>query len=169
MSAWIWALPAPSTHIKLTIRYNIGMNIKIKRLRPDAIVPQYQTAHSAGMDVCAAIDSAITLAPMQRQIVPCGFSMAIPEGYEVQVRARSGLAAKNGIGLVNGVGTIDADYRGELGVILINYSDTAFVINPGDRVAQIVVAKYEQATWQEVDELSDTNRGTGGFGSTGVI
>lgn len=144
------------------------MNIQIKKLRADAVVPQYQTEHSAGMDVCAAIDSPITLAPMQRQIVPCGFSMAIPEGYEVQVRARSGLAAKNGIGLVNGVGTVDADYRGELGIILINYGDTDFVINPGDRIAQIVVAKYERAEWQVVEALSETERGTGGFGSTGT-
>ena len=144
------------------------MQIQIKKLRADAVVPQYQTEHSAGMDVCAALDVPITLAPMQRQIVPCGFSMAIPEGYEVQVRARSGLAAKNGIGLVNGVGTIDADYRGELGVIVINYSDTDFVINPGDRIAQIVVAKYERTTWQEVEELGETARGSGGFGSTGT-
>lgn len=144
------------------------MQIQFKKLRSDAVVPQYQTEHSAGMDVCAALDAPITLAPMQRQIVPCGFSMAIPEGYEVQVRARSGLAAKNGIGLVNGVGTIDADYRGELGVIVINYSDTDFVINPGDRIAQIVVAKYERITWQEVEELGETARGSGGFGSTGT-
>lgn len=144
------------------------MQIQIKKLRDDAVVPQYQTEHSAGMDICAAIDASITLAPMQRQIVPCGFSMAIPEGYEVQVRARSGLAAKNGIGLVNGVGTIDADYRGELGVILINYSDTDFIINNGDRIAQIIIAKYERVGWQEVSELTNTVRGTGGFGSTGT-
>jgi dUTP pyrophosphatase len=143
------------------------MNIQIKKLRDDAIVPQYQTEHSAGMDVCAAIDTPITLKHLERAIVPCGFAMAIPEGYEVQVRARSGLAAKQGIGLVNGIGTIDADYRGELGVIVINYSKEDFIINNGDRIAQIVLAKYERARWQEVDELDETGRGTGGFGSTG--
>lgn len=143
------------------------MNIRIKKLRDDAVVPAYQTEHSAGMDVCAAIDTPIILKPLERAIVPCGFSMAIPEGYEVQVRARSGLAAKSGIGLVNGVGTIDADYRGEIGVILINYGDTDFTIQPKDRIAQIVVAKYERAEWQLVDELDETARGAGGFGSTG--
>lgn len=144
------------------------MQVQIKKLRPDAVIPQYQTEHSAGMDICAAIDEPITLAPMQRHIVPCGFSMAIPEGYEVQVRARSGLAAKNGIGLVNGVGTIDADYRGEIGVILINYSDIDFIIHSGDRIAQIVIAEYKRALWQEVTELDETTRGMGGFGSTGT-
>jgi len=143
------------------------MNIRIKKLRADAVVPAYQTEHSAGMDVCAAIDAPIILKPLERTIVPCGFSMAIPEGYEVQVRARSGLAAKSGVGLVNGVGTIDADYRGELGVILINYGDTDFTIQPNDRIAQIVVAQYERAEWQLVDELDETARGAGGFGSTG--
>lgn len=144
------------------------MNIQIKKLRKDAVVPVYQTEQSAGMDICAAIGQPITLKPMERAIVPCGFSMAIPEGYEVQVRARSGLAAKHGIGLVNGIGTIDADYRGELGVILINFGDKDFVINAGDRIAQIVVAKYERTSWQIVDQLSETSRGTGGFGSTGT-
>ena len=143
------------------------MKISIQKLRDDAVIPQYQTAHSAGMDVCAAIDKPITLKHLGRAIVPCGFAMAIPAGYEVQVRARSGLAAKQGIGLVNGVGTIDADYRGELGIILINYGTEDFVINNGDRIAQIVVAKYEHALWEEVDELDETARGTGGFGSTG--
>lgn len=144
------------------------MNIQIKRLRPDAIIPAYQTEHSAGMDICAAIDTPIILSPTQRQIVPCGFSMAVPEGYEAQVRARSGLAAKHGIGLVNGVGTIDADYRGEVGVILINYGNEDFVIQNGDRIAQIVIAKYEKADLHEVAELDDTARGAGGFGSTGI-
>jgi dUTP pyrophosphatase len=143
------------------------MKVKIQKLRPDAIVPQYQTEHSAGMDVCAAIDEPIVLKHLERVIVPCGFALAIPPGYEVQVRARSGLAAKQGIGLVNGVGTIDADYRGELGVILINYGKDDFVINNGDRIAQIVVTKYEHAIWDEVETLDDTVRGIGGFGSTG--
>jgi dUTP pyrophosphatase len=143
------------------------MKVKIQKLRPDAVVPQYQTEHSAGMDVCAAIDEPIVLKHLERVIVPCGFALAIPPGYEVQVRARSGLAAKQGIGLVNGVGTIDADYRGELGVILINYGKDDFVINNGDRIAQIVVTKYEHAIWDEVETLDDTVRGIGGFGSTG--
>ena len=143
------------------------MKINIKKLRPDAVVPKYQTVHSAGMDVCAAIDLPITLKHLERAVVPCGFAIEIPAGYEVQVRARSGLAAKHGIGLVNGVGTIDADYRGELGVIVINYGKDHFVINNGDRIAQIVVAKYEQVEWQEVNELDESDRGTGGFGSTG--
>lgn len=144
------------------------MQLRIKKLRSDAVVPSYQTDHSAGMDVCAAIDTPITLGHLERAIVPCGFAMSIPEGYEVQVRARSGLAAKQGIGLVNGVGTIDADYRGEVGIILINYGKEDFVIHNGDRIAQIVLAKYERAVWQEVTELDDTVRGAGGFGSTGV-
>lgn len=143
------------------------VQLKFKRIRQDAILPVYQTAHSAGMDVHAAIDAPKTLAPLERALVPCGFAMAIPEGYEVQVRARSGLALKNGIGLVNGVGTIDADYRGELGIILINYSDTPFTVNNGDRIAQIVLAKYERATWQQVEDLDVTDRGSGAFGSTG--
>ena len=143
------------------------MKVKIQKLRPDAVVPQYQTEHSAGMDVCAAIDEPIVLKHLERVIVPCGFALAIPPGYEVQVRARSGLAAKQGIGLVNGVGTIDADYRGELGVILINYGKDDFVINNGDRIAQIVVTKYEHAIWDEVETLDVTVRGIGGFGSTG--
>ena len=145
------------------------MIIQFKKLRADAIIPQYHTVHSAGMDVHAAIDNPITLAHLERALVPCGFAMAIPEGYEVQVRTRSGLALKNGIGLVNGVGTIDADYRGELGVILINYSDTPFTIDNGDRIAQIVLAKYERATGQQVADLDTTERATGGFGSTGKI
>lgn len=143
------------------------MNLQIKKLRPDAVVPSYQTEHSAGMDVCAALDEPIVLKHLERAILPCGFAMAIPEGYEIQVRARSGLAAKQGIGLVNGIGTIDADYRGELGVIVINYGKEDFVINNGDRIAQIVLAKYERASWQEVDELDETARGDGAFGSTG--
>ena len=143
------------------------MKIKLQKLRPGAVVPQYQTEHSAGMDVCAAIDKPLVLKHLERAIVPCGFAMAIPPGYEIQVRARSGLAAKQGIGLVNGVGTIDADYRGELGVILINYGTEDFVINNGDRIAQIVVAKYEHALWEEVGALDETVRGAGAFGSTG--
>jgi dUTP pyrophosphatase len=144
------------------------MEVLFKRLHPDAVIPQYQTEHSAGMDVCAAIDAPMTLRHLERTIVPCGFAMAIPEGYEIQVRARSGLAAKHGIGLVNGIGTIDADYRGELGIILINYGTNDFVIQNGDRIAQIVLAKYERANWRIVEALDQTERSDGGFGSTGL-
>ncbi len=144
------------------------MQIAFKKIHTAAILPQYQTEHSAGMDVHAALDTPITLAPLERALVPCGFAMAIPAGYEVQVRARSGLAYKHGIGLVNGIGTIDADYRGELGVILINYGTEPFVVQNGDRIAQIVVAKYERIEWHQTDVLDDSKRGHAGFGSTGI-
>ena len=143
------------------------INVKIKWLAQDLGLPVYQTKHSAGMDLCAAITEPIILKPMERKLVGCGFSMSIPEGYEVQIRARSGLALKNGITMANGVGTIDADYRGEIGVILINLGHEDFVINSGDRIAQMVIAKYERANWQIVDELDNTDRGSGGFGHTG--
>lgn len=144
------------------------MQIAFKKTHKAAILPQYQTEHSAGMDVHAALDAPLTLAPLERALVSCGFAMAIPEGYEVQVRARSGLAFKHGIGLVNGVGTIDADYRGELGILLINYGAEPFVIQNGDRIAQIIIAKYERIDWLQVDDLDDTKRGSAGFGSTGT-
>lgn len=141
--------------------------VKFLKLNKNAKIPKYQTEHSAAMDVCAALNKPIVLKPGERAIIKTGFAMAIPVGYEIQIRARSGLAAKNGIGLVNGIGTIDADYRGELGVILINYGKEDFKINNGDRIAQMVVAKCEKATWQVVDSLDSTERGDGGFGSTG--
>ena len=143
------------------------MKISITRLHPDAILPAYQTAHSAAMDISALLDAPVTLQPLERAIIPTGIAFAIPEGYEAQVRARSGLAAKHGIGLANGVGTIDADYRGELGVILINVSNDPFTVEPGMRIAQLVVAKYEKVDWELVEELDETERGKGGYGSTG--
>jgi dUTP pyrophosphatase len=143
------------------------MQIQFQKLTENAVIPSYQTMHSAGMDICAAITEPITLAPGERALVPCGFAIAIPEGYEVQVRARSGLALKHGITLANSVGTIDADYRGEIGVILINLGQEPFTINTGERIAQMIVAKYERADFVLVDKLEETERGTGGFGSTG--
>ena len=143
------------------------MKIKIKKLRDNAILPQYQTKHSAGMDLHAAIDEPIILKPGDRAIIPTGISIALPEGYESHIRSRSGLAAKHGIGLVNGMGTIDADYRGEYGAILINHSQEDFTVNPGDRVAQLVINKYEKVDWDLVTELDKTERGAGGYGSTG--
>lgn len=133
----------------------------------DFELPQYATAASAGVDLKAAIKEAITLAPLERSIIPTGLKIALPEGYEAQVRPRSGLAAKHGITVLNSPGTIDADYRGEIGVILVNLSQTSFTIQPEERIAQLVVAKYEQIQWEETQELSQTNRGAGGFGSTG--
>lgn len=131
-------------------------------------LPQYATELSAGLDVRANNTEPITLAPLQRTIVPTGLFVAIPEGYEIQVRPRSGLAAKHGITVLNAPGTIDADYRGEIGVILVNLSNEEFIINPGERVAQLIVAKHERADWEEVDNLDETSRGAGGFGSTGT-
>ena len=133
----------------------------------DFELPQYATAASAGVDLKAAIKEAITLAPLERSIIPTGLKIALPEGYEAQVRPRSGLAAKHGITVLNSPGTIDADYRGEIGVILVNLSQTSFTVQPEERIAQLVVAKYEQIQWEETGELSQTNRGSGGFGSTG--
>ena len=133
----------------------------------DFELPQYATAASAGVDLKAAIKEAITLAPLERSIIPTGLKIALPEGYEAQVRPRSGLAAKHGITVLNSPGTIDADYRGEIGVILVNLSQTSFTIQPEERIAQLVVAKYEQIQWEETEELSQTDRGAGGFGSTG--
>ena len=131
-------------------------------------LPAYETIASAGLDVRANIDAPITLEPMERALVKTGLFLEIPVGFECQVRPRSGLALKKGITVLNAPGTIDADYRGEVGVILINLSNEPFVIENGERVAQLVFARYEQAEWQETDELTTTERGAGGFGSTGV-
>lgn len=129
--------------------------------------PSYATEGSAGVDLKANIDEPITLAPLQRVVVPTGLRIALPKGTEAQVRPRSGLAAKHGITVLNTPGTIDADYRGEVGVILINLSDKDFVINPGERIAQMVLARYERFEWEEVEQLDSTSRGEGGLGSTG--
>ncbi len=131
-------------------------------------LPSYETIASAGMDLRANLEEPITLKPMQRRIVPTGLFMALPVGFEAQVRPRSGLAAKKGITLLNTPGTIDADYRGEIGVILVNLSEEDFIINDGERIAQMVIARHERVDWQEVDSLDQTERGAGGFGSTGV-
>ena len=129
--------------------------------------PSYATLMSAGMDVKANITEPIVLEPLQRAMVPTGIFMALPEGTEAQVRPRSGLAAKFGISVLNAPGTIDADYRGEVKVILVNLSSEPFTVNPGERIAQLVLARYERIEWEEVDFLDDTDRGAGGFGSTG--
>lgn len=131
-------------------------------------LPNYETIASAGMDLRANISDEIILKPLERAIVKTGLFIALPVGFEAQVRPRSGLAAKKGITVLNSPGTIDADYRGEIGVILVNLSNENFVINDGERIAQLVIAKHERAAWEQVDVLSETDRGSGGFGSTGM-
>lgn len=130
-------------------------------------LPHYETDFSAGMDLRANIEEPITLKPLERAIVKTGLFMELPLGFEAQVRPRSGLAAKKGVTVLNAPGTIDADYRGEIGVILVNLSNEDFVVNNGERIAQMVIAKHEHITWNEVDILGETSRGAGGFGSTG--
>lgn len=132
-------------------------------------LPQYATALSAGMDLRANIDTPILLKPMQRKLVPTGLYIALPEGFEAQIRPRSGLALKKGITLLNTPGTIDADYRGEIGVIVVNLSEKDFIIEDGERIAQMVIARYEKAEWEEVEVLGETERGDGGFGHTGTL
>ena len=129
--------------------------------------PSYATELSAGLDLKASISESVTLAPLGRALIPTGLYIELPQGTEAQIRPRSGLAAKSGITVLNAPGTIDADYRGEIKVILVNLSDTEFVVNPGERIAQMVVARYEKIEWEETDSLEDTERGAGGFGSTG--
>ncbi len=130
-------------------------------------LPSYETSASAGLDIRAFIEEKLTLSPGERKLIKTGLLLEIPEGYEAQVRPRSGLALKNGITVLNSPGTIDADYRGEIGVILINHSSENFEINSGDRIAQLIFAKVEQAVWFETESLNETERGQGGFGSTG--
>ena len=131
-------------------------------------LPHYATAQSAGMDLRANLDESVILKPLERTLVKTGIFMELPAGYEAQVRPRSGLAFKKGVTVLNTPGTIDADYRGEVGVILVNLSNEDFVVEDGERVAQMVIAKHEQPSWEEVEELIETDRGAGGFGSTGV-
>ena len=131
-------------------------------------LPHYETEASAGMDLRAHLEDKVILGPLERIIVKTGLFIELPVGYEAQVRPRSGLAAKKGITVLNAPGTIDADYRGEIGVILVNLSKEAFVINDGERIAQLVIAKHERANWENVEILGETDRGEGGFGSTGV-
>jgi dUTP pyrophosphatase len=131
-------------------------------------LPAYETAHAAGMDLRASVEETIQLKPMERKLVPTGLHIELPVGFEAQIRPRSGLAFKHGIGIVNSPGTIDADYRGEIKVLLINLGADVFEINNGDRIAQMVVAKHETVNWTEVEVLNDTTRGEGGFGHTAV-
>ena len=143
------------------------MNIKIINKSNHAL-PHYETIGSAGMDLRANINESITLKPLDRTIIKTGLFIELPIGFEAQVRPRSGLAAKKGITVLNAPGTVDADYRGEIGVILVNLSNEDFTIENGERMAQLVIAKHERAEWIQVEELSDTSRGSGGFGSTGT-
>ena len=145
------------------------MKIAFKRLPhgEGLPLPSYQTTGSAGMDLHAAIAADCAIAPGARQFLPCGFALAIPQGYEGQVRSRSGLALKHGVAVLNSPGTIDSDYRGELAVVLVNHGDSPFVVSRGMRIAQLVISRVEQAEWTEVAELPDTARGEGGYGHTG--
>ncbi len=142
------------------------MNIKIKSL--SGKIPEYETAGSAGMDIRAYIDEPVVIGPGKRALIPTGLFMEIPSGFEAQIRARSGLAVKHGIGLTNGTGTIDSDYRGEIKVSLINWGEENFTVNNGDRIAQMVISRYEKADMILSDSLSETERGGGGFGHTGI-
>lgn len=142
------------------------MKVRIVNLSPYPC-PAYATEQSAGLDLKANLEAPITLHPLQRTLVPTGLYIALPKGYEAQVRPRSGLAAKHGITVLNSPGTIDADYRGEIRAILVNLSSEPFEIVPGERIAQMVIARHEQVEWEEVDQLDETRRGAGGFGSTG--
>jgi dUTP pyrophosphatase len=146
------------------------ITVRISRVDPavsDIPLPRYATEHAAGMDVCAAVDGSLTIHPGETALIPTGFAIAIPPGYEAQVRPRSGLAVKHGIGILNSPGTIDADYRGEVKVILTNFGRHDFVIGRGDRVAQLVISRYTRAGWEERESLDATERGSGGFGHTG--
>ncbi|MDB5140649.1 MAG: dUTP pyrophosphatase [Mucilaginibacter sp.] len=143
------------------------MNIKIINRSKNSL-PAYETLHAAGMDLRADLEETLSLKPMERKLVPTGLHIELPEGFEVQIRPRSGLAFKHGIGIVNSPGTIDADYRGEIKVLLINFSDQVFEINTGDRIAQMVIARHEKINWDEVEVLTETLRGVGGYGHTGL-
>lgn len=143
------------------------MKIKIIN-RSNNSLPAYETAASAGMDLKAFLDTELCLQPMERKLVPTGIFLELPQGYEAQIRPRSGLALKHGITVLNSPGTIDADYRGEVKILLINFSDSAFVIQNGDRIAQMIIAKHETVSWEEVEVLTETLRGAGGYGHTGL-
>jgi len=130
-------------------------------------LPAYETSLSAGMDLRANIENPVTLKPLERALIKTGLFIELPEGYEAQIRPRSGLAYKHGIGIVNSPGTIDADYRGEIGILLVNLSNDDFIVNDGERICQMIISKHEQVTWNEVDVLNETERGAGGFGHTG--
>jgi dUTP pyrophosphatase len=142
------------------------MQVKIVNQSPFTL-PEYATVHSAGLDLRANISEPIELQPLQRLLIPTGLFIELPEGFEAQVRPRSGLAAKHGISIVNTPGTIDPDYRGEIKVILVNLSDAVYTLNPGERIAQMVIARFEHIVWKQVEKLEETDRGEGGFGHTG--
>jgi dUTP pyrophosphatase len=144
-------------------------NVKVKRLRPESLIPlpEYMTLHSAGMDLYADLEHELVMNPGARALVPSGIAIELPDGFEAQIRPRSGLALKHGIALVNSPGTIDADYRGEIGIILINHGDEPYPVRKGERIAQLVFAPFARATLLEVSELAATERGVGGFGHTG--
>jgi dUTP pyrophosphatase len=143
------------------------MNIRIINNSKN-VLPAYETMHAAGMDLRADVEEPVSLKPMERRLIPTGLHIELPEGFEAQIRPRSGLAFKHGIGIVNSPGTIDADYRGEIKVLLINFSDQPFEINTGDRIAQMIVAPHEKVIWEQVEELNETSRGAGGYGHTGL-
>jgi len=143
------------------------MNLKILRLKHNRILPEYKTDGAAGMDLCAAINEPVVLKPLERKLVPTGIKIELEQGYEAQIRPRSGLSIKHGITLINCIGTIDEDYRGEVCVPVVNISNEEYTIMPDERIAQMVISKYEKAKIEVVTELSDTQRGEGGFGSTG--
>ena len=145
------------------------MILKIFRMEHNRFVPEYKTEGAAGMDLCAAIEKPITLQPLERVLIPTGLKIELEHGYEAQIRPRSGLSIKHGISLINCVGTIDEDYRGEVCIPVVNLSNEEYTISPDERVAQMVIAKYEQAKIEVVTELSETERGAGGFGSTGKV
>lgn len=144
-----------------------GVPLRIKKVKENAQIPKYQTEGSSGMDLCAAIDNTIIIPPFNRVYIPTGIAIELPRGYEAQIRPRSGLSSKHGITLINCVGTIDSDYRGEIIVPLVNLSNSAYSISSGERIAQMIISRYERASIEEVNELSSTERGAGGFGSTG--
>jgi dUTP pyrophosphatase len=162
-------VPLGKVEYSQTTSSKIKIMLKVKIVnRSPFDLPQYATPFSAGMDLRANITEPVLLASLQRVLVPTGLFIELPEGYEAQIRPRSGLAAKHGLSIVNAPGTIDADYRGEIKVILVNLSDTVFALQPGERIAQMVVAQHAQVCWEAVSELADSTRGGGGFGSTGV-
>lgn len=158
-------MPLWTTRRMIQIFFNMNVRIINKSQHP---LPAYETGSSAGMDLRANISQSITLKPLERSIVKTGLFIELPVGFEAQVRPRSGLAAKKGITVLNAPGTIDADYRGEIGVVLVNLSNEAYTIENGERIAQLVIARHEHISWQEVDVLEETTRGEGGFGSTGL-
>lgn len=143
------------------------LSVPLLKLKETAQIPQYMSVGAAGVDLHAALDAEITLQPLERRLIPTGLAIALPQGYEAQVRPRSGFALKKGVTCLNSPGTVDSDYRGEIGVILVNLGQEAVTIAPGERIAQMVIARYERAEFQEVKSLEESKRGAGGFGSTG--